>query len=77
MATQTIEVPFHADKELITRWEKYLTEKGYNFRRKGRLGEFTYSITVTSAQDAYWLGCNSVALLNKLFDGPLTTTLTS
>lgn len=75
MAKQKIECPFHADKELVTRWETYLAEKGFKYKRKGTIGQYVYHIEVETAQDAYWLGCNCVALLNKIFDGPLTRTL--
>lgn len=70
-------VPFSGDKELITRWENWLLNRHTKYDKRGTIGDHTYHIEVVSAQDAFWIGCNAIALANKLFDGPLTTTLQS
>lgn len=76
MSKLTIIVPFNdEDTSLVDRWERWLTEKLYKFERKGRIGDYTYHITIDHPQDAFWIGSNWTALLWKLFDGPLTKTL--
>lgn len=72
---QAIEIPIDGkDKETLTRVEAHLSRKGFKFKKKGRLPDYTLIVTVESAQDAFWIGCNFVAISNKIYDGPLTTT---
>jgi|GEM_PF-4705389 len=70
-----IQVPFTDEKELRVRFENWLIDRGKKFKKKGTMGNYTYVIKVEDAQDAYWIGCNVVSLLHRLFDGPLTKTL--
>ncbi|MBC7947198.1 MAG: hypothetical protein H7Y42_04910 [Chitinophagaceae bacterium] len=70
-----IEVPFIEDKELQKRFEEWLTGKGYQFAIPRSIAAQSFIVVVHDPQDAFWIGCNHVALANKLFDGPLTRTL--
>jgi hypothetical protein len=71
----TIEVPYIKDKELQTRFENWLIYRGNEFVKPRSIHAESFVIVVKDAQDAYWIGSNHVALMNKLFDGPLTRTL--
>jgi putative methionine-R-sulfoxide reductase with GAF domain len=67
---KTIEVPL-LQQDLQKRFESWLKKRGNLITRKKE----TIIIYVSNEQDAFWIGCNYVALENKLFDGPLTKTL--
>lgn len=69
-----IKIPFSVDEDLVKRFEEHMDKKGIKFKRKGRKSDsvYMYQIEDISAQDAYWLGCNTVSISHKLFDGPFT-----
>lgn len=69
-----IEVPYMEDKELQKRFENGLIRRGYEIAKPRSISATTFIIVVKDAQDAFWIGCNYVSLVNKLFDGPLTKT---
>lgn len=70
-----IDVPLFDDKELQHRFEKWLTERGNKFSKKRSKAVQHMTVHLKDEQDAFWIGCNYVSLAHKLFDGPLTRTL--
>lgn len=71
----TIEVPFIKEKELQKRFQDWLTHKGNDYTLPRSINAEFFVVIANDAQDAFWIGCNYVALCEKLFDGPLTRTL--
>lgn len=69
-----IEVPIIKDKELQKRLEEGLIKRGFEIAIPRSLHAEFFIVVVRDAQDAFWIGCNYVALVNKLYDGPLTKT---
>lgn len=76
MAPTTIDIPFEAEKEIHSRFENWLVAKSYFWKRLDRGSAVKgYRIVIIDPMEAYWIGCNATAIVNKLFDGPLTRTL--
>lgn len=71
----TIEVPFIDDKELQSRFEQWLIKRGNDIAKPRSIHAQQFTVVVKDAEDAFWIGCNYVSIVNKLFDGPLTKTL--
>jgi hypothetical protein len=70
-----IDVPIFEDKELQTRFENWLRARGTSFALSKSKSAETFMVIARDAQDAYWIGCNYITLAYKIFDGPLTRTL--
>lgn len=69
-----IDVPL-LEKDLQVRFENWLAERGTNFAKIRSINAQHFVVIPKDEQDAFWIGCNYVALANRLFDGPLTRTL--
>lgn len=70
-----IEVPIIQEKELQARFEKWLIYQKHDFKKSKSRHAETFEIINVSPQAAFWIGCNYLSLVNRLFDGPLTKTL--
>lgn len=69
-----IEISFMEDKELQKRLEDGLMKRGYIIAKSRSIHASTFTICQINAQDAFWIGCNYVALAHKLYDSGITKT---
>ncbi len=64
-------VPITLERKEEARFEKYLQDYCFEFKRK----QMYYTIQINKPEDAFWIGCNLIALQNKQFDSGITQTL--
>ena len=69
----TIDVPFIEDKDLQQRFENWLTKRGHRVVKKKR--SIVFFVHIENQQQAFTIGANYLAISMRLFDGPLTRTL--
>ncbi|PSR54175.1 hypothetical protein AHMF7605_11905 [Adhaeribacter arboris] len=69
-AIPTNEVSFMiTETEHQVKIQDYLKRNAYKFRRTHRKGkEQAYYVQTTCAQEAFYIGCNLVAIVNNIFD---------
>lgn len=70
-----LEIPTVLDKELQGRFENYLKRNKLFFKKKLSGGTLYYTIEILEPITAYWIGCNMVALQERLYDSSITSTL--
>lgn len=60
-----IEVPVDTtDSNSLARFEWYLKQHEYKFKKKGKRPPYYYHITINSPMDAFWIGCNLTGIMN-------------